>query len=182
MIDKLLNSKFIQKIKNTKHIEIFIVVIFVLLLLIIYFINFDDKKSSATISTTTNSNSNFINVDLLNTNTKNDYINISQNYKKNCEQELKTLIFNSLSIQPQINISLQNGEVILNFNDIEKVDYSSEELSVIANGNTLIINFEPKIDKVFITGTTDLNAHEKLTINEITKNYLNINYNQIFLY
>lgn len=46
--------KFLDKLKNIKHIELYIAIIFVVIMLLIYFSSFSGNKKSGTSSTTTN--------------------------------------------------------------------------------------------------------------------------------
>ncbi len=179
MLNKFLSSKFIQKLKTVKHIEIIIVVLFILLLLAIYFVNFDDKKKynneNVILSSNDISSSIFDQV-------SEGFINITQNYKSSIENNIKNLIFQSTKENVEVYVGVLGGEVFYNFNDSKETHFSNESGTITVSGGVVSVNYTPPIDKVIITGTHSINVESKIKILEIVKSYLNISQNKIFMY
>ena len=179
MVNKLLSSKFMQKLKSIKHLEIIIVALFILMLLAIYFVNFDEKK--VTLKENTISSNSDITDSILKKDTT-GYINITENYKQNTENNLKNLIFASTQTSVNVYVNVLGGEVIYTIQEDKETSFTSDSTSIIVSGGVVSVNYNPLIDKVIITGTNNIGIDAKLKIYEIVKDYLSINQNKIYLY
>lgn len=182
MIERLINSKFIQKLKNIKHIEIIVIMLFILLLLVIYFVNFGEKKDKTTSTQITNSTTIFESGGLLYNFNEDETINITQNYKNQKEQEITNLIKAATKNTLNINLILKGGEIVFSGNNNNNTELKKENISITVNNGITIIDYVPQIDKVIISNTQNLQIKDKLLVLDIVKNYLNINTNQILLY
>ena len=182
MLERFLNSKFIQKIKSVKHIEIYIVVLFVLLLLIIYFVNFGEKKDEISNSTNINTitQSNFSSSVFAGNDES--LINISQNYKEQVENTLTNLIINTINKNVKVSVLLSGGEILYSLDTSKDTNFTNDNISISANGGAIIINYEPEILKVIITNCKNLDVENKIIITDLIKNYLSISTNKIFMY
>lgn len=160
LMDNLFKLPFLKKLKNIKHIEIYICIIFISLLLVIYFVSFSPQKTSKTTS-------------LIEAESENYFVS-SLEYSKNMEEKLKSVLSNLKGVKNvQVLVSVSSGGEIVIANDIEEktieenggknVTITKTPIIVTENGTSkpiILVEVLPKINGVIVVagGAEDVNV------------------------
>lgn len=165
LMDNLFKLPFLKKLKNIKHIEIYVCIIFISLLLVIYFINFSPQKTSKT-SSVESSNTNEI-----------GFVS-SLEYSKNLEDKLKTVLSNLNGVKNvQVLVSVSSGGEIVIANNVEektsfeddgkKVTVIKTPIIVTENGTSkpiILMEVLPKVNGVIVVASGAEDVNVKLNI------------------
>lgn len=175
LMDNLFKLPFLKKLKNVKHIEIYICIIFIALLLLIYFAGFSSQKTNTTsVSGETASG------EMLYTS--------STEYARQMEEKISKAIGNIKGVgSVQVVVSVSSGGEVVIANNVEEKTVENEDgknvtvvktpIIVTENGTSkpiVLMEVLPKINGVLIVagGAEDVNV--KLNIYQALQAIINI--------
>lgn len=182
-------SKFIEKLKKIKHLEIFLVIIFIALVLLIWFADFSggNKQKGTNVSTSDG-----------------DISNLSK-YTKDLEDRLSTVLSN-IDGAGKVSVMITfdgNSEVILatttdeksttntttsqggTKNDSQTKTVSSEPVLINQNGQTtpiVLMEIMPKIKGVIVVAEGANNVRVKLDLLKAVQALLAVNSGQVEIF